>query len=148
MCRGFGELLFSFFEKNLDFIKQVFFHDGSVGAGGVVHIFLATVLGLLEGHSRTAVGFLITAVSDVSLIGEHIGDLGGFPFLFPVLGGNSSVGQILGNFRCGHSAKVRLEDPPHNIGFRRVFHKLLVFEMEAIRSIAVNIDTKLHSLDD
>ena len=59
MCRGFGELFFSFFEKNLDFLKQVFFHDGSVGASGVVHIFLATVLGLLEGHSRAAIGFLI-----------------------------------------------------------------------------------------
>ena len=64
---------FLFFEKHLDFLKQVFFHDGSVGAGGVVHIFLATVLGLLEGHIRAAVGFLITAVSDISLIGEQIG---------------------------------------------------------------------------
>lgn len=148
MCRGFGELFFSFFEKHLDFLKQVFFHDGSVGAGGVVHIFLATVLGLLEGHSRAAVGFLITAVSDISLIGEHIGDLGGFPFLFAVLCWHPTIRQILGNFRCGHSAKVCLEDPPYNISFRRVFHKLLVFEVETVGSIAVYIDAKLHSFDD
>lgn len=148
LCRGFGELFFSFFEKHLDFLKQVFFHDGSVGAGGVVHIFLATVLGLLEGHSRAAVGFLITAVSDISLIGEHIGDLGGFPFLFAVLCWHPTIRQILGNFRCGHSAKVCLEDPPYNISFRRVFHKLLVFEVETVGSIAVYIDAKLHSFDD
>ena len=136
-CCGFGELFFSLFEKDLYFSKDFLLNDGGVSFGGVVHIFLATVFGLLERNCGIPGGFLIVAISDVSLIGEHIGDFGGLPFLLAVLSGDATVGQFLCDFRGGHTAEVGVEDPPHDVCFGRILHELLVFKSESVRCVAV-----------
>lgn len=129
------------------FIKGFFLDNGSVCAGGIVHIFLAAVLGLLERHGRVTVCFLIVAISDIPFIGEHIGYFSGFPFFLAILGGDASLGQNLCNFRCRHTVEIGMEDPSHGIGLGRILHKLLVFKSESVWCVTVYIDAKFHSFD-
>ena len=130
------------------FIKYIFLDNGSVCAGGIVHIFFAAVLGLLERHSRVTVCFLIVAVSDIPFVGEHIGDFSGFPFFFAVFCGDTSLGQHLCNFRCRHTVEIGVEYPSHDIGLGRILHKLLVFKSESVWCVTVYIDAEFHSFDD
>ena len=50
-----------------------------MGAFGIVHVFLATVLKLPEGNSGISIGLLVVAVTDIAFVGKNVLDFCGCP---------------------------------------------------------------------
>ena len=76
---GLIKLLLAFLQQRLNFIEDITVKQRSMGAFGIVHVFLATVLKLPEGNSGISIGLLVVAVTDIAFVGKNVLNFCGCP---------------------------------------------------------------------